>query len=119
MGLIYEAGVKHMGIPEVLATLPVIPDPFTVELLDALVERSGYIDDLLAAASVGWELGRMPAVDRSILRMAVAELLSCPETPVAVILNEAVELAKEFSTEQSGPFVNGVLAALAAQIRPV
>jgi N utilization substance protein B len=51
--------------------------------------------------------------------MAVAELLSCPETPVAVILNEAVELAKEFSTEQSGPFVNGVLAALAAQIRPV
>ena len=60
----------------------------------------------------------MAVVDRNVLRLAVAELLDRPEVPTAVILNEAVELASAYSTDDSGRFVNGVLATLAARVRP-
>ena len=60
----------------------------------------------------------MPVVDLTLLRMAVAELIGWPDTPVAVVLDEAVELAKQFSTEESGRFVNGVLSTVAAKLRP-
>jgi transcription antitermination protein NusB len=76
----------------------------------------GEIDDALDAASTEWRVGRMPAVDRAILRLAVYEL-RYTETPVGVILSEAVDLAKEYSTADSGRFVNGVLAAIAARER--
>ena len=71
------------------------------------------IDDV----SIGWNLDRMAVVDRNVLRLAVAELLARPEVPTAVILNEAVELASAYSTDDSGRFVNGVLSTLAARIR--
>jgi N utilization substance protein B len=60
----------------------------------------------------------MPVVDRTILRLATWELLARPDVPVAVVIDEAVELAKRYSTEQSGGFVNGVLSTIAAQVRP-
>ena len=69
-------------------------------------------------ASVGWEIDRMPVVDRTILRLATWELLSRPDVPVAVVIDEAVELAKQYSTEQSGGFVNGVLGTIATEVRP-
>ena len=75
------------------------------------------IDELISWNLVDWTLERMPAVDRNVLRLAVAELLACPEVPTAVILNEAVELASAYSTDDSGRFVNGVLATLALQVR--
>jgi N utilization substance protein B len=59
----------------------------------------------------GWTLERLPTVDRLVLRMGVYEMRHRPETPRAVVINEAVELAKKFSTEESGRFVNGVLAS--------
>jgi transcription antitermination protein NusB len=71
------------------------------------------IDALLNTVSTEWRVGRMPAVDRAILRLAVYEL-RYTDTPVGVVLSEAVELAKEYSTADSGRFVNGVLAAIAA-----
>ncbi|NND02389.1 MAG: transcription antitermination factor NusB [Acidimicrobiia bacterium] len=71
------------------------------------------IDAELAEAATGWRVERMPAVDRAILRLALYELRHT-ETPVAVVISEAVELAKEYSTQRSGGFVNGVLANLAA-----
>jgi N utilization substance protein B len=60
----------------------------------------------------------MPAIDRAVLRIAVQELRAASSTPTAVVLDEAVELAKRFSTEQSGRFVNGVLASAARELRP-
>lgn len=75
------------------------------------------IDELITGAAVGWELERMPVIDRSLLRLATFELLEDPETPVAVVLDEAVDLAKRFSTEQSGGFVNGVLSTIARAVR--
>ncbi|HET9070860.1 MAG TPA: transcription antitermination protein NusB, partial [Acidimicrobiales bacterium] len=64
-----------------------------------------------------WSVDRMPAVDRSLLRLATFELLGRPDTPTGVVISEAVDLAKEYSTEESGRFVNGVLAAVAAEVR--
>ena len=81
-------------------------------------DRTGEIDDLVGEAAIGWDLDRMAVVDRNVLRLATAELLACDDVPTAVILNEAVELASAFSTDDSGRFVNGVLATVAGRVRP-
>ena len=65
-----------------------------------------------------WQLSRMPALDRAILRLGAFELAHRPDVPTAAVINEAVELAKEYSTDDSGRFVNGVLSAVAADVRP-
>jgi N utilization substance protein B len=83
----------------------------------AVETRGPEIDALIGGAAIGWDLERMAVVDRNVLRLAVAELLECPDVPTAVILNEAVELASAYSTDDSGRFVNGVLATLAVQVR--
>jgi len=117
VGLLYEAEIKRAPVAEVLASLPVAPDPFAAQLVRGVAEHSGRIDALVAASAEGWELDRMPVVDRSILRLATYELIARAETPVPVIIDEAVELAKQYSTEASGPFVNGVLSTIARQVR--
>jgi N utilization substance protein B len=118
LGLLYEAALKSVAPKVVVAELPAPPDPFAAALVDAVEINLVRIDDLIASASVDWELSRMPVVDLSVLRMAVAELIVWPDTPTAVVLDEAVELAKQYSTEESGRFVNGVLATVAAEVRP-
>jgi N utilization substance protein B len=115
--LLYEAELKGRTPDEVLAALAVDPDPYTVTLVRAVGARAPEIDGLVSGASIGWDLDRMAVVDRNVLRLAVAELLECPEVPTAVILNEAVELASAYSTDDSGRFVNGVLATLATRLR--
>ncbi len=115
--LLYEAELKGRRPTEVLDDLAVAPDPYTVDLVRAVETRRADIDARIGAAAIGWELDRMAVVDRNVLRLAVAELLGCPDVPTAVILNEAVELASAYSTDDSGRFVNGVLATLAEQIR--
>lgn len=83
------------------------------KLVKGTWEAREQLDAELGEAATGWRVERMPAVDRAILRMALHELRHT-ETPVAVVISEAVELAKEYSTQRSGGFVNGVLAKLAA-----
>ena len=117
LSLLYEAELKSELLSEVLAALPVVPDPYTVSLLHEVEGRQGEIDGLIDGAAIGWDIERMAVVDRNVLRVAVAELLAEPDLPVAVILNEAVELATGYSTDESGRFVNGVLATLATSIR--
>ncbi|MCF6523879.1 transcription antitermination factor NusB [Streptomyces sp. JJ36] len=85
---------------------------YTRQLVEGYAEHAGRIDELLAAYSVGWTLDRMPDVDRSILRLGAYELLWSEETPDAVVLDEAVQLAKEFSTDDSPNFINGLLGRL-------
>jgi transcription antitermination protein NusB len=70
------------------------------------------IDELLATYSVGWSLDRMPPVDRNILRLGVYELLWADDVPDAVALSEAVDLARQLSTDDSPTFVNGLLARI-------
>jgi transcription antitermination protein NusB len=116
--LLYEADLKGDTPTAVLQALAVAPDPYATALVETVESDSDRIDQLIGEAAIGWEVDRMAVVDRNILRLAVAELLAFPEVPTAVILNEAVELASAYSTDESGRFVNGVLATVAAQVRP-
>jgi transcription antitermination factor NusB len=75
-------------------------------------------DELIAAAAIRWQFSRLSPVDRSILRLAVYQLEFCRDIPPKVVINEAIELAKRFSTEKSGPFVNGVLDAVLKKLGP-
>jgi len=72
---------------------------------------------LISEFSHTWTIQRIPAIDRNILRLAIYELIVRADVPVAVVINEAVELAKRFSTEESGKYVNGMLSAIAKRVR--
>jgi transcription antitermination protein NusB len=116
--LLYEAELKDSTPTAVVGDLLMVPDDYTTALVATVESRGEEIDAMIGDAAIGWELDRMAVVDRNVLRLAVAELLDRPEVPTAVILNEAVELATAYSTDDSGRFVNGVLATLATRIRP-
>jgi N utilization substance protein B len=117
LSLLYEADMKDLDPDEVLAALPASPDPLATALVHGVASERGRIDGLIDEAAVGWEVSRMPAVDRAILRLATFELLERTDTPVAVVIDEAVELAKEYSTDASSGFVNGVLTTVAKTAR--
>jgi N utilization substance protein B len=82
---------------------------YTVALVRGVVENAARIDELLATYSEGWTLDRMPAVDRNVLRLGVYELLYEDDVPDGVAVSEAMALVRELSTDESPPFVNGVL----------
>jgi transcription antitermination protein NusB len=118
LGLLYEAETKGCTGGELLGDLPVPADDFAAGLVRAFDEHRERIDSLLSEHAHGWTLQRMPALDRAALRMGTAELITRPDVPTAVVLNEVVELASRFSTDDSGRFVNGLLAAIAREVRP-
>ena len=100
-----------------LADLPVEPDEYALELLRGVETHGDDIDRLLSEYSEHWAVERMPAVDRAVLRLGCFELAHEPEVPTAVVISEAVDLAKQYSTKDSGRFVNGLLAKIAEQVR--
>jgi len=85
---------------------------FAELLVFGTMERRDAIDEILAGSAFHWRVSRMAVVDRNILRMAVYELLFQPETPKVVVIDEAIEVAKKFGNDESGPFVNGILDAI-------
>lgn len=91
---------------------------FARQLVDSVLEHRPELDGELAACATNWKVERMAIVDRNVLRLGLAELISCPETPYKVVLNEAVELAKRFSSEEAAAFVNGILDKLRTRHRP-
>jgi N utilization substance protein B len=88
------------------------------DVIGLLETRGAEVDALLQRAAEHWPLERISVTDRSVLRAAVAELLGRPGTPARVVLDEAIEIAKRFGSEESGRFVNGVLDRLARELRP-
>jgi N utilization substance protein B len=118
LSLLYEAELKGEGPLAVVDALRVPPDPFVRSLVAQAVATRDEADRRIAAASVGWPLERMAVIDRIVLRLAVAELLDPDGPPVAVVIDEAVELVKEYSTDESGRFVNGILSTIAAGLEP-
>ncbi len=111
------------GVLSPIAEKPVEADgleseivPFARELLDRSLERLPEIDALLAAALQNWDLRRLGAVDRAILRLAVAEMLTCPDIPPAVTINEAIEIARSLASAESARFANGVLDRVRKEI---
>jgi len=111
--LLYEAEAKDTTAGAIIDDLPVTPDQYACLLVVGVDDHRVEIDALLTQYAKGWALDRMPAVDRALLRVATFELLHHPEVPVAVVISEAVELAAQFSTDDSSRFVNGVLSAIA------
>jgi len=89
---------------------------FADDLFGLASERSGEIDGMIERHAEHWRIERMAAVDRNILRLGVAELLGCPETPRPVVINEALEIARRFSTPESVQFINGVLDGVAREL---
>ncbi|WP_428955971.1 transcription antitermination factor NusB [Streptomyces sp. cg35] len=83
---------------------------YTMELVEGYAPQARRIDELISQYAVDWTLDRMPVVDRNILRLGAYELIWVDGTPDAVVLDEAVSLAKEFSTDDSPAFINGLLA---------
>ena len=83
------------------------------DIVDGVIDNRDEIDEQITTFAKDWSLARMPAVDRAMLRIGVWEILYNDEVPAAVAIDEAVELAKEFSTDDSGAFVHGVLGRIA------
>ena len=117
LGLLYEAQAKSSSVADVLAALPLPADPLAVTLVEGVAEHRAELDGLIAAHARGWSLERMATIDRLVMEIGAYELAHRPEVPLAVVIDEAVELAKRFSTDDSPRFVNGVLAAVAREVR--
>ena len=92
------------------ATGPVMD--FSDRLVRGTMRRRDAIDELIAGSAHNWRVSRMPAVDRNILRLAIYEFLCETETPRVVVIDEAIEIAKKFGNDDSGPFINGILDAI-------
>jgi N utilization substance protein B len=116
--LLYEADAKGISGSDALALQLVEPDELTASIVRGVDEHRERLDAAIAARATGWSLKRMPVLDLNVLRVGAYELAERLDVPVAVVIDEAVELAKRFSTDDSGRFVNGVLAALVADLRP-
>ena len=115
---LYESEQRGISLVETMQDRPKSTEDLARFIVMGVAENAKDIDALITTHSKGWALDRMPALDRAILRMGVFELLRRTDTPIAVVIDEAVELAKRFSTDDSGRFVNGVLAAVARASRP-
>ena len=118
LGLCYELEVRDLGVDVLIDQQPAPPDAYAEQLVRGVEEHHADVDALLRKFSEHWALERMPAVDRVVLRLAAYELGWEPEIPSAVVISEAVELAKQYSTKDSGRFVNGLLSRIAEELRP-
>lgn len=115
--LCFEMEARQLDVEDLLAGLPVAPDPYTVQLVRGVDAHREDLDALLRKFSEHWAIERMPAVDRALLRMGGYELGWEPELPTAVVIDEAVDLAGRYSTKDSGRFVNALLARMAEELR--
>ena len=116
--LMYEAESKGITPVEALDLQVLAPDELTQTIVRGVAEHRERLDAAIDQRATGWTLARMPVIDLNVLRIGAFELAERPDVPTAVVLDEAVSLVKQFSTDDSGRFVNGVLAALVADLRP-
>ena len=116
--VLYEADLRDIDAVTLLSERVGSPDAppvsdYTVTLVEGITENRQRIDEVLIEHAEGWSLARMPAVDRSVLRLGLFELLWREDVPPAVAIDESVELVKTLSTDDSPRFVNGVLGRIA------
>jgi transcription antitermination protein NusB len=124
--MLYQAEIGRAGADETIVTYWPASDPdggvdenaraFANGLVRETLARLEEIDRLLAAHAKNWRVERMAVIDRLVLRLAVAELLTHDDTPAKVVINEAIELARTFSGDEAVPFVNGVLDAVSKRL---
>lgn len=123
LDVLFEADQRGLAPLELLAARIAEPGTeaslpqYSVELVEGVIAERDRIDELIATYSHGWTLERMPAVDRAVLRLGTWEVLYNPDVPDAVAVNEAVELARALSTDDSPTFVNGLLGRI-VELKP-
>lgn len=109
-GLMDGEGIDHSRPPESEEV------EFAQRLCHGVDQHRAAIDALIEECSTNWRLSRMPVVDRNVLRLAAFELLACPDIPATVSINEAIELAKKYGSQDSRAFVNGIVDRMARQL---
>ncbi len=116
--VLYALDVLEIGVKEGMALFwdnfeaPEGSKPFASLLIEGAWDNKKQIDDLISSCSENWTMSRMSKVDKNILRIAVYELLHCPEIPPKVTMNEAIDIGKTYGSENSGSFINGILDAI-------
>jgi N utilization substance protein B len=115
--LLYEAHAKSETGTSIVESQVLSVDDLVLEIVHGVDGVTAFADEIIAENAIGWTLARMPVIDLIVLRIAIFELKARPDVPTAVILNEAVELAKTFSTDESGRFVNGILSTISKKVR--
>ena len=125
MQMLYQAEIGKQTPDQVRATFWKASDEvepevrgFAEDLFRVAVAHQEQIDELIVANSKHWRLERMPAVDRTLLRMAVGEMLGFKGPPFPIVINEALEIVKEFSDQEGTQFLNGILDAARKEFRP-
>ncbi|MCU1468425.1 MAG: NusB antitermination factor [Actinomycetia bacterium] len=118
LGLAYESELRGLRAVDLIAEQPVPPDEYACRIVLGADDQRDEIDALIRKYSENWSLERMPVIDRALLRLGTFELVWVVDTPTGAIITEAVELAKQYSTKDSGRFVNGLLARIAEDVRP-
>lgn len=122
LDILYEADIRGTLPLDILAVRDVTeegPDArpirdYTRELITGVTDNRRKIDELIATYAQGWDMDRLPAVDRNIMRLALFEILWSPSLDDAVAIDEALSLAKELSTDESSGYIHGVLARIAS-----
>lgn len=120
LDLLYEADIRGTAAIDILASRsddgsdadarPI--REFTRELIAGISAQKRKIDELISTYAQGWDMDRLPTVDRNILRLAIYELIWTPDLPEGVVINEALELAKQLSTDESASYIHGVLGKI-------
>jgi len=122
LDLLYEGDIRGQAPADLLAVRDVTeegPDArpireYTKELISGIAENRRKIDELISTYAQGWDMDRLPAVDRNILRIGIYEILWCKDLDDAVAIDEALNLAKELSTDDSATYIHGVLGRIAS-----
>ena len=124
LDLLYEADIRGVSAADLLANRVVTEEgpqdrpirDFTRDLIAGITANKRKIDELIATYAQGWDMDRLPAVDRNILRLGIYEIVWTPELSESIVIDEALTLAKELSTEESSGYIHGVLGKI-SQIR--
>ena len=122
LDLLYEADIRGGSALEILQSRDVIEDgpdarpirDFTKELISGITENTRKIDELITTYAQGWDMDRLPAVDRNILRLAIYEIVWSTDLADGIAIDEALTLAKELSTDESAGYIHGVLGKISS-----
>ena len=122
LDLLYESDIRGTDLLQTLQSRDVVeegPDArpirdYTKELVNGVAENRRKIDELITTYAQGWDMDRLPAVDRNILRLGIFEILWSAEVPISVAIDESLALAKELSSDESSRYIHGVLGRIAS-----
>ena len=115
LDFLYEADIKNVSANELFTkrgASELSQEPYVGEVISGVTEHIGRIDELIMTYAQGWDMDRMPPIDRNILRIALFEILWGNQIPIEVAADEAVELGKSLSTDESSAYINGVIGRI-------